>query len=193
LPGKGVEAFVSVDIEASGPVPQLYSMLALGACLLSDRKKTFYVELKPITSAFIPEAMEVVGKPMAYFRRHGESARTGLASFGSWVTRACKDMRPVFVGLNAAFDWAFINWYFHRFGITNPFGIGGVDIKSYFMGLSGCAWEETRSSKIAEKLGITAVHTHNALDDAVEQAALFESLLHRARSRIRLNTRRRPC
>ncbi|MGL1984483.1 3'-5' exonuclease, partial [Escherichia coli] len=30
------EIFISVDIEASGPVPGKYSLLSIGACLVSD-------------------------------------------------------------------------------------------------------------------------------------------------------------
>jgi hypothetical protein len=33
--------YVSVDIEASGPIPRRYSMLALGACLVDDPARTF--------------------------------------------------------------------------------------------------------------------------------------------------------
>ena len=43
----------------------------------------------------------------------------------------------MFVGFNATFDWAFVNFYFHQYLGENPFGIGGIDIKSYYMGLSG--------------------------------------------------------
>lgn len=53
------EMYVSVDIEASGPVPCLYSMLALGACVVGDTTKTFYRELKPLHDDFIPEAIAV--------------------------------------------------------------------------------------------------------------------------------------
>jgi hypothetical protein len=59
----------------------------------------------------------------------------------------------------------------------NPFGIGGIDIKSYYMGLSGCTWGDTRSSRIpAEFKGSSLRHTHDALDDAIEQAELCQRI-----------------
>src|SRR6266436_4496570 len=36
------EAYISVDIEAAGPVPGEYSMLSLGACLVDSPEITFY-------------------------------------------------------------------------------------------------------------------------------------------------------
>ena len=41
------EAFVSVDVETAGPNPAQYALLSLGACLVSDPERGFYVELKP--------------------------------------------------------------------------------------------------------------------------------------------------
>jgi hypothetical protein len=59
----------------------------------------------------------------------------------------------------------------------NPFGIGSIDIKSYYMGGSGCTWEDTRSIRIpAEFKGSSLRHTHDALDDAMEQAELFQRI-----------------
>jgi DNA polymerase III alpha subunit (gram-positive type) len=83
---------------------------------------------------------------------------------------------PVFVSFNATFDWPFINWYFHNFRLGNPFGIGGLDMKAFYMGLSGCTWEQTRSSQLPAKYRGKAKHTHNALDDAIEQGEMFESM-----------------
>ncbi len=40
------EIFVSVDIETSGPVPGLFSLLSIGACLVHAPDVRFYAELK---------------------------------------------------------------------------------------------------------------------------------------------------
>jgi len=55
------EVYISVDIEAAGPVPGEYSMLSIGACDVELPKKSFYIELKPINDNFIPEALAVSG------------------------------------------------------------------------------------------------------------------------------------
>jgi hypothetical protein len=43
------DTFISVDVEASGPIPGEFSMLSLGACLVGQPTTSFYVELKLIT------------------------------------------------------------------------------------------------------------------------------------------------
>ncbi len=109
-----------------------------------------------------------------------------MTELESWVRSVSLEKKPVFVGFNAAFDWAFINWYFHNYLGKNPFGIGPLDIKSYFMGLAGCTWEDTRSSRIPERFKGIAQQTHNALDDSKAQAQMFEKML-RARQRASLD------
>ena len=54
------ELYFSVDIEIAGPIPGKYSMLSLGACVVGMPDKSFYVELKPISKEFIPEAIKVL-------------------------------------------------------------------------------------------------------------------------------------
>ncbi len=59
--GKQDEIYISVDIEASGPIPGEYNMLSIGACVVGDIKNTFYREIKPITTRYVPQALEVSG------------------------------------------------------------------------------------------------------------------------------------
>ncbi|MGI0072274.1 MAG: hypothetical protein ACREA3_00470 [Nitrosotalea sp.] len=58
---KRKEIYISVDIEASGPIPGEYSMLSLGACVVYDTSKTFYREFKPISENYLAEAIQVSG------------------------------------------------------------------------------------------------------------------------------------
>jgi ribonuclease T len=178
------EVYISVDIEAAGPVPGLYSMLALGACVVDRPDEAFYAELCPITDASVPEALRVGGLSMERLRAEGRDPAEVMAAFRSWVRdRAAGALRPVFVAFNSSFDWAFVNWYFHQFVGENPFGIGGVDIKAYYMGLAGCAWAETTSSRLPVRFRSELPHTHNALDDARAQADVFAKLLAAERLR----------
>jgi DNA polymerase III epsilon subunit-like protein len=170
--------YISVDIEAAGPVPGLYSMLALGACVVDRPEEAFYAELRPITDAFVPQALQVGGLSMERLREEGRDPAEAMAAFRRWLRdRVTGVLRPVFVAFNNSFDWAFVNWYFHRFLGENPFGIGGVDIKAYYMGLAGCAWGETTSSRLPVRFRSTLPQTHNALDDARAQADVFAKLL----------------
>jgi ribonuclease T len=179
------EVLISVDIEASGPIPGAYSMLSLGACVIGAAKKTFYVEIKPVSAMQVPEAMAVVGQPLAHFRRNGVSPRQAMKRLARWVLGVTKGGTPIFVGFNATFDWAFVNWYFHTYLGRNPFGFGGLDIKSYFMGASGCSWDDTRSSRLPRAVAGGETHTHHALADAIEQAGVFEAIRRRRSRRTR--------
>jgi ribonuclease T len=171
------EVYISVDVEAAGPLPPTYSMLSLGAVAVDDPQATFHVEFKPLNDKSVPAAMKVVGRTLQDFARVGRDPKDAMVAFRDWLDSVAKTGKPVFVGFNATFDWAFVNFYFHQHLGENPFGIGGIDIKSYYMGLSGCIWEDTRSSRIpTEFKGSSRRHTHNALDDAIEQAELFRRM-----------------
>jgi DNA polymerase III epsilon subunit-like protein len=174
--GKVREVYISVDIEAAGPVPSAFSMLSLGAVVVDDPKKTFYVELKPVSDKFVPEAMKVFGRTLQDFAKKGRDPKGAMTAFRDWLVSVAKEAKPVFVGFNATFDWAFVNFYFYQYLGENPFGFGGIDIKSYYMGMMGCEWEDTRSSHISSELKGPSPHTHNALDDAVEQAEMFKRM-----------------
>jgi ribonuclease T len=179
--GKKVrEIYISVDVEAAGPVPSAFSMLSLGAVVVDDPKKAFYVELKPVTDKFVPDAMKVVGRTLQDFAKNGRDPKEAMTAFRDWLSSVEEGAKPVFVGFNATFDWAFVNFYFHQYLGENPFGFGGIDIKSYYMGMTGCAWEDTRSSRIREDLKGSSPHTHNALDDAIEQGEMFRRMIAKA-------------
>jgi ribonuclease T len=175
------EAYISVDVEAAGPLPPTYSMLSLGAVAVDDPQATFYVEFKPLNDNAVPAAMKVVGRSLQDFAQVGRKPKDAMIALRDWLGSVAKNAKPVFVGFNAAFDWAFVNFFFHQYLGENPFGIGGIDIKSYYMGLRGCTWEDTRSSRIPPEFkGSSLPHTHNALDDAIEQAELFRRMRQRS-------------
>ena len=88
---------------------------------------------------------------------------------------------PVFVAFNAAFDWMFVNDYFHRYLGRNPFGHTALDIKSFYMGLSGVCWEETTMRFVGPRYLGDQQLTHHALRDAMDQAQIFRKMLAEAR------------
>ncbi|EOL9884316.1 3'-5' exonuclease, partial [Escherichia coli] len=84
----------------------------------------------------------------------------------------------IFVGLNSPFDWSFINCYFHKFPDKNPFGFTATDMKTCYMGLTGCLWSETISSRMVDKLSPISPPSHNSLNDARFQAELFAMMIN---------------
>lgn len=168
------ELFISVDVETAGPIPGEYSMLSIGACDVDDESRTFECEFKPLNRNADPKALEVSGLSLDELERTGLSPQGAMASFADWLHELQRgDEQLVFVGLNAPFDWSFVNYYFHRFCRMNPFGFTALDIKAYYMGATGSPWSQTSSSKIAAHCSPQRTGNHNALTDALYQAELF--------------------
>ncbi len=182
MPAPTSDHFVSVDVEASGPNPGSYSLLAIGACVAFEPTETFAVELRPTSDAATPEAMAVSGLDLDRLRADGLAPEAAMQRFADWLEQVTPEgRRPVFVGFNAPFDWMFVADYFHRYLGRNPFGHKALDIKALFMGVSGAAWDDTRFTDVARHVGLTQRSlTHDALEDAVAQAALLRGVLARS-------------
>ncbi|WP_425619069.1 exonuclease domain-containing protein [Anatilimnocola sp. NA78] len=170
------EVFISVDVESSGPIPGDYSMLSLGACVVGSDDQSFYVEFKPLNDNAVPDAMTVTGFDLATLVETGADPEDAMKKLAAWVKDVAGDGKPVFVGFNAGFDWSFVNWYFNHFLKKNPFGFAPLDVKSYYMGMIGCSWEETKSSRIRTEYLPTVPGDHNALHDARAQAEMFAKM-----------------
>jgi DNA polymerase III epsilon subunit-like protein len=151
-------------------------MLSLGACVVNGKTDGFYVEIKPLNDNAVPDALKVSGFDLAKLAQSGERPEYALTKLRDWVKKASGSAKPVFVGFNAGFDWSFVNWYFIHFLGENPFGIAPLDVKAYYMGLVGCSWEDTKSSRIRPDFQPSKPGNHNALADARAQAEMFEKM-----------------
>jgi ribonuclease T len=173
-----LETFISVDIEASGPIPGEFSMLSVGACVVGATNQSFYVEIKPITRNVEPEALAVAGFDLDDLARRGVEPARAMAEFEEWLRGVTPPGRtPVFVAYPLAFDWMFVAYYFHRFLRRNPFGISGVDVRSFYIGMMGTPWTTSSKHDMEPQFTADLPLTHNAREDAIAQAELFARLL----------------
>ena len=153
-------------------------MLALGACQAENPHESFYAELCPLPDADVQaEALAACNLDVERLKREGSPSDHAMSSFRRWTMEVAGANTPIFVGFNAPFDWAFVNYYFHLHDIENPFGFTALDIKALYMGHTGCTWGETRSSRMPPSLRPQPSSKHHALSDAKAQAHTFLRIL----------------
>ncbi len=174
------EQFISVDIEADGPVPGIYSMASIGACVVGAPQLRFSITLKPISDRYVDKAVAIMaegGLIRDELMMSGTDPAEAMAAFRAWIKEASGDLTPVFVAHNATFDWMFVHWYFVRYLEASPFGFAGLDTKAYLMGLLRLGrWSDTSAAKLPRKFRSRHPHTHDALDDAIGQGDSFAKM-----------------
>lgn len=171
------EIYISVDVEASGPIPGEYSMLSVGACVVGATERNFYAELKPLTKSFDPNALAVAGFDLKKLARTGTEPARAMQQFDAWLAEVVPfDRTPIFCAYPLAFDWMFVAYYFQRFLGRNPFGYSGFDFKSFYMGVTGKTWREASTFSPKQRFNLAQDLTHNAREDAIAQAQLLERL-----------------
>lgn len=184
------DAYISVDVETDGPIPGPYSMLALGMAFCGSfngrsmeltpyPKKTFYVELRPISDEFENEALHVNGLNRQRLLHEGCSPETAMQKASKWIYEVSGDNRPIFVAYPASFDWLWVHWYFTRFTKAgSPFGHSGCfDLKTAVAVRGRMPVSMSSKSQLPPALQSDLPHTHNALEDALEQANIFFKLM----------------
>lgn len=161
-------AWFVVDVESDGPCPGLYSMVSFGVVKL-DRKldTTCFGAMRPIdtNARWQQEALNVNGVTREEHLCYG-SPQVAMDCLHNWLTLVTPaGERPTFVSDNPAFDWQFINYYFHYFGFKNQFGFSARRIGDLYAGMKGKASEASNWKHLRKTL-----HTHDPVDDAMGNA-----------------------
>jgi hypothetical protein len=154
-------SLIVVDVEADGPIPYKYSMVSFGAIIVDNElNKTFYGKVRPISDLYIPEALAVSNVTRD---EHLEFNSPGnvMKDFANWIKKNSKG-NPVFISDNPAFDWQWINYYFHTYYGSNPFGFSARRIGDLYCGMK---MDGGLNSEWKRKFRKTK-HTHNPVDDA---------------------------
>jgi hypothetical protein len=183
------DLYISADVETDGPVPGKHSLLSFGlsvAARFDGRKmspadpeaQTFYRELRPTFDEVDPDALAVSGLDRAELLANGTAPVEGMGAAASWVLDVAGDDRPVMVAFPLAFDWLWLQWYFLHFSPGgSPFSFSScLDMKTLFWARQGTPLGGAGMGELPPDLRPTRRHTHNALDDAIEQAELFVRL-----------------
>lgn len=158
-------SYIVVDVEADGPVPEIYSMVCFGAVIVDQKlDKTFYGETAPISSVYDSGALAVSGISRNRHYQFPHPATT-MANFSKWINTNSIG-KPTFISDNPAFDWQWINYYFHKYLNTNPFGFSARRIGDLYCGMKMDAGKNGEWKKLYRK----TKHDHNPLNDAIGNA-----------------------
>jgi hypothetical protein len=164
-----------LDCESDGPyVGELlgYSMVCFGAVLVSDTKKTFYGKTKPISTLWIPEALNVSGFTREEHEKF-DDPKIVMENFCKWVNEVNGDNRPTFWSDNLAYDWQWINYYCHKYAGKNPFGFSGRRIGDLYCGHVGNLGANSDWKRKYRK----TVHDHNPINDCIGNAEALSSII----------------
>lgn len=181
-----MEVYVSTDVETDGPIPGPHSMLSFGSAAYRANKEllaTFSATLEPLPGAAgHPGTMRWWGQHLeawAAATRDPAPPAEVMTRYAAWLEGL--PGRPVFVAYPAAFDFLFVYWYLIRFAGRSPFSHSALDIKTYAMALLQREYRASTKRAMPRSWFDDLPHSHVALDDAIEQGALFCNML-RARS-----------
>jgi hypothetical protein len=171
-------SYFMVDVESDGPIPGDYSMICLGVVLVEPSlSKTFYGRLRPISDNWIPEDLGISGFSREETFSFDDPARV-IVQFGEWIAGNSKG-RPFFISDNNGFDWQFVNWYFHHFTESNPFGHSLSNLGSLYKGL-------VKDTFVNFKHLRQTRHTHDPLEDALGNAEALLTMKQELGLKIRL-------
>jgi hypothetical protein len=140
-------------------------MVCFGAVIVEPTlSKTFYGKTKPISDLWIPEALAISNITREEHTKF-DDPETVMKNFADWIKNNSTG-QPIFISDNPAYDWQFINYYFHYYLGKNPFGFSARRIGDLYCGLvkdSFAKWKHIRKTK----------HDHNPVNDAKGNAEVI--------------------
>jgi hypothetical protein len=176
------EIYVSTDVEVDGPIPGPHSMLSFGSAAYSSNKVlistfTANLELLPNASGHPDTMAWWASRPEAWqsCRRDLRDPAEVMHSYVSWLEAL--PAKPVFVGFPASFDFLFVYWYLIRFAGRSPFSFAALDVKTMAMTMLKKEYRHCAKKDLPRRWFDSFPHSHVALDDAMEQGALFCNML----------------
>ena len=184
------EIYISTDVETDGPIPGPHSMLSLGSAAYTADKRllgTFSAnfETLPGAAAHPETAAWWVTQPEAWAACRSDLQAPGdaMKRYVAWIDAL--PGKPVFVAYPAGFDFLFVYWYLMRFAGRSPFSHSALDMKTFAMATLRKDYRASTKQNMPKHWFDDLPHSHVALDDAIEQGALFCNMLKDNRSIVR--------
>lgn len=179
---KQPEIYVSIDIEADGPIPGPHSMLSLGAVAYDEVGKElaeYSANLDTLDGATMHPNMEAwwqkFPEAWAACRENPRPPREVMNEFARWLNSLPGN--TIFTAWPATWDFMWIYWYLIRFTQSRPFGEHGIDMRSYAMGMRKRTFRESGKPYLPNRWFSKQEHNHIAVDDAREQGELFVNMM----------------
>ena len=176
------EIYISTDVETDGPIPGPHSMLSIGSAAYTADKRllsTFSANLETLegASAHPETAAWWATQPAAWAacRSELEAPEAAMKRYVDWIEAL--EGKPVFVAYPAGFDFLFAYWYLMRFVGRSPFSHSALDMKTFAMALLRRDYRASTKQNMPRHWFDDLPHSHVALDDAIEQGALFCNML----------------
>lgn len=176
------EIYISVDVEASGPIPLEYSMLSFGAAAFTEDGElidTFERNLEELPDAKRhPDTMlwwATQPKAWEECRKNLETPKRAMIQFDIWLKKlkSQTNANPVFIGYPASFDFMFIYVYLIKFVGYSIFSFSALDMKTYAYSLLNIPFRQAVKKNFPKSWRSKKKHTHVALNDAIEQGETF--------------------
>jgi len=184
------DVYVSIDIEADGPIPGDNSMLNLGAAAFIPGDytpiATFETNLKPLEGATQdPDTMKFWARePEAwkYVTTDPVDPAEAMESFYTWSKAL--PARPTMV-VYPTYDFMWMRWYLvHFLGMEKAklYGFAALDLKSMAMPVLGTSFRGTSKRRMPKEwFKGQPKHDHTGLADAIGQGMLFLKILEASR------------
>lgn len=102
----------------------------------------------------------------------GDCTPETFKNFDKWLYEVNRGSRPTMVSDNPAYDWQWINFYFHKYFNLNPLGFSARRIGDFYAGLVHDFWK----GNVWKKLRITK-HDHTPVNDAMGNVEAFVRML----------------
>jgi len=159
---------ICVDIETDGPYMPEYSIVCFGAIIVEPSlSKTFYGKIKPISDNWNPDALAISGFSREEHLTFDEPENV-MAKFAEWIKINTKG-KPIGISDNNGYDFGVgLNYYFHKYYGSNPFGWSSRRISDLFCGAETDMYYRWKKHRITSP-------THDPLDDCRGNA---EALLY---------------